>query len=171
MSQDQEPHINLNQAHDETTYERSLIPDTVYRLRFSVLKDGHVQLNCPSQMFVSFILPSSTKLTNDFVVQTFDSLVTLDTATKTILHLFGSGLSAYEMEKSGVLEEAQGTEDGRTEDLTVQYDSVNADESWDEFLRRVKDVGKQWYKEAWVSCEEKSYGRQVVRGVEVPECS
>lgn len=104
-------------------------------------------------------------------LQTFDTLATLETATKAITSQFGSGLSAYGIQKSGVLEEVRGTEDGRTEDLIVQYDSVNADESWDEFLGRVQNVGRSWKKEAWVGGEQKSYGRQVVRGVEVPEYS
>lgn len=53
MSQDTEPHINLNQAHDEVVYTRSLIPDTLYRLRVSVLKDDQGQSSCPSSIFVS----------------------------------------------------------------------------------------------------------------------
>ena len=53
MSQDTEPHMNLNQAHDEAVYARSLIPDTLYRLRVSVHKDDQGQRSCPSNIFVS----------------------------------------------------------------------------------------------------------------------
>jgi hypothetical protein len=103
------------------------------------------------------------------LLQTFKSFDTLETATKTIMGKFGSGLSPYEIQKTGVLEESRGTEDGRTEDLIVQYDSVNADESWNQFLGRIQDVGNGWQREKWVDSELKSYGRQVIRGVEVPE--
>jgi hypothetical protein len=69
------------------------------------------------------------------------------------------------------MEESRGTEDGRTEDLTVQYESASADESWDEFTGRVQNVGSKWRTEKWVDGEQKSYGRQVIRGVEFPEYS
>jgi hypothetical protein len=59
MSQDLEPHSNLNQKHDEMTYQQSLTPDTLYRLRLSVLKDSQGNLTCPSQMFASS--PSSSE--------------------------------------------------------------------------------------------------------------
>lgn len=55
MSQDSEPHINLNQEHDDATFQQSLIPDTLYRLRLSVLKDGAGHVDCPSQMFASVL--------------------------------------------------------------------------------------------------------------------
>jgi hypothetical protein len=53
----------------------------------------------------------------------------------------------------------------------VQYESASADESWDEFTGRVQKVGSGWRTEKWVDGEQRSYGRQVVRGVEVPEYS
>lgn len=56
MSQDREPHLNLNQTHDEAVYQNTLIPNTIYRLRLSILKDSHGDLSCPSQMFVSLSL-------------------------------------------------------------------------------------------------------------------
>jgi hypothetical protein len=69
-------------------------------------------------------------------------------ATSSITSKFGSGLSSYEIRKSGVLEEgARGTEDGRTEDLTLDYDSETADETWGEFLKRLQSVGKDWQTE------------------------
>jgi hypothetical protein len=70
-----------------------------------------------------------------------------------------------------VLDEIRGAEDGRTQDLSIGYDSVTADESWDEFLERVNDIGKTWHTEIQIGCEQKSYGRQIIRGVEIPEYS
>jgi hypothetical protein len=52
------------------------------------------------------------------------------------------------MERFGVLEEgARGTEDGRTEDLTLKYDSQTADESWEELVKRLSTVGEGWQTE------------------------
>lgn len=55
MSQDLEPHLNLNQKHDDAAFQQSLIPDTLYRLRLSVLKDNAGHVDCPSQMFASVL--------------------------------------------------------------------------------------------------------------------
>lgn len=55
MSQALEPHVNLNQEHDDAIHQQSLIPDTLYRLRLSVLKDNEGHINCPSQMFASIL--------------------------------------------------------------------------------------------------------------------
>lgn len=95
----------------------------------------------------------------------------MEEATDTVLGHFGSGLSPYDIQRSGVLQQHRGTEDGRTEDLIIKFDSINADESWDEMVERLREIGKKWHVEKWVDREQKSYGRQVVRGVEVPECS
>jgi len=55
-----------------------------------------------------------------------------------------------------VLEDgAGGTEDGRTEDVTIEYDSETADETWGEFIKRVNSVGTGWETETWMG-EEKS---------------
>ena len=150
MSQDTEPHVNLNYKHDEAVYQRSLIPDILYRLRLSVLKDNAGQADCPSQMFVSDLLSfTHTHRTDCEESKTFQSLTTLQAATSSITGKFGSGLSSYNIQKSGVLEKgAAGTEDGRTEDLTLGYDSETADESWTEFLERLRGVGKSWQTEA-----------------------
>jgi len=153
MSQDFEPHVNLNHDHDEAMAQQNLIPDTLYRLRLSVLKDHEGHINCPSQMF------------------TFKSFKALQEASSSITNAFGSGFSVYDIKRVGVLEEGtRGTEDGRTEDLTLEYDSEIADETWEEFLKRAKGVGKGWQTELWTD-KEKTWGRQVVRGVEVPEYS
>jgi hypothetical protein len=55
MSQDSEPHLNLNQEHEDATFQQSLIPDILYRLRLSVLKDNAGHVDCPSQMFASVL--------------------------------------------------------------------------------------------------------------------
>ena len=47
-------------------------------------------------------------------------------------------------------ESAGGTEDGRTEDLTLEFDSQTADETWEEFIKRVKNVGTGWQTESWM---------------------
>lgn len=86
-------------------------------------------------------------------------------------------MSGYDIVKEGVLEKtAPGFQDGRTEDLTLLFDSEAADETWTEFAKRVKSVGKVsgWKVEEWVEGAAgekvvKDYGRQVVRGVSVPE--
>jgi len=49
---------------------------------------------------------------------------------------------------------AGGTEDGRTEDVTIAYDSETADETWGEFLKRVHSVGTGWGTEAWMGEDE-----------------
>jgi len=60
MSQDLEPHVNLNLEHEAAIFQQSLTPDTLYRLRLSVLKDNNGNVDYPSQMFVcapiSFII-------------------------------------------------------------------------------------------------------------------
>jgi len=60
MSQDLEPHVNLNLEHEAAIFQQSLVPDTLYRLRLSVLKDNNGHVDSPSQMFVcapvSFII-------------------------------------------------------------------------------------------------------------------
>ena len=118
-------------------------------------------------LWVLDILP--LKATNS-CLKTFESITNLEAATKVILNEFTSGISSYQIQKSGVLEEARGVEDGRTEDLTLEYDSVTADEDWGEFMNRLNSVGKNWHTELWNE-KERSYGRQVVRGVETPEYS
>jgi hypothetical protein len=52
MSQDLEPHVNLNRKRDNAISRQHLIPDTLYRLRLSVLRNSEGQSNCPSRVFV-----------------------------------------------------------------------------------------------------------------------
>jgi len=141
MSQDTEPHRQLNkgsahEAHlwDEPTTVTSAIPEPLYRLRISVVKDSEGQDDAPSKIFA---------------FETYNHL--LDACDK-FRDTFGrSELSGYKIEKSGlseVSEGGEGIEDGRTMGLTVEYDSVAADESWGEFLSRLSGVEKPWVRDA-----------------------
>jgi len=79
----------------------------------------------------------------------------LQEAASCITGRFGSGFSTYKLTKLGVLKDgAGGTEDGRTEDVTIAYDSETADETWGEFLKRVHSVGTGWGTEAWMGEDE-----------------
>jgi hypothetical protein len=62
---------------------------------------------------------------------------------------FGGAFSEYEIVKEGVLEgeSGGGTEDGRTEDVMIKFDSQTADESWHEFLGRMDGVKRSWIEE------------------------
>jgi hypothetical protein len=58
MSQDREPHIDLNASHNyamlqETVDSINASPEPLYRLRISVLKDEEGTGDCPIRMFVS----------------------------------------------------------------------------------------------------------------------
>ena len=77
-------------------------------------------------------------------LQTFKFFTVLRTATSSFTSKFGSALSSYKIQRLGVLEERGDTEDGRTEDLTLEYDSESADETWEEFLKRLDVVEKDW---------------------------
>ena len=55
MSQDLEPHVNLNQEHEDAVFQQLLIPDILYRLRVSVLKDNEGDISCPSRVFVCIL--------------------------------------------------------------------------------------------------------------------
>ena len=58
MSQDREPHTDLNAAHNFAMRQEAIdslnaSPEPLYRLRISVLKDGEGTRDCPIRMFVS----------------------------------------------------------------------------------------------------------------------
>ncbi len=60
MSQDREPHLDLNAAHNRSTRQEAYddlntSPEPLYRLRISVLKDQEGTRDCPMRMFVRTI--------------------------------------------------------------------------------------------------------------------
>ncbi|MCJ1435250.1 hypothetical protein MMC27_004622 [Xylographa pallens] len=135
MSQEDEPHVNLNAATEHTAslwHNFSAFPShPVYHLRVSVLHNNEGHGDCPSRMF------------------TFPTLASLSTATRHIDGTFGGAFSEYAIRKDGV--EAPDPEggrrgDGRTEDVVISYDSQTADESWAEFIGRLQKMEGRWVK-------------------------
>jgi len=59
MSNETEPHLNLNARHNQSIHQQGSestdnIPEPLYRLRVSVLKDGEGSKDCPIRMFVRY---------------------------------------------------------------------------------------------------------------------
>ncbi|MCJ1225533.1 hypothetical protein MMC12_002182 [Toensbergia leucococca] len=135
--QEEDGNLNAMPAQPHTLWQKPPgmfgdIPEPLYRLRLSVLNDNEGYGDCPSRMFV------------------FKNLDNLTTATNKIDDVFGGGFSEYKISKSGV--EAPANEGGRlgcgrTENVTIAYDSVTADESWKEFLKRLDKVKHGWTTE------------------------
>ncbi|MCJ1403551.1 hypothetical protein MMC11_006774 [Xylographa trunciseda] len=134
MSQDDEPHVNLNAATEHTAslwQNFSAFPQPVYHLRVSVLHNNEGHGDCPSRMF------------------TFPSLSLLSTATRHIEGTFGGAFSEYTISKDGVeAPDAEGGRrgDGRTEDVVISFDSQTADETWKQFLGRLHKMEGGWVR-------------------------
>ena len=114
----------------------SSIPEPLYRLRIEVLKDNIGAWEAPEHIF------------------TFTSKSAATAAATHFRDTFGSGLSAYSItdgqSNHGDGDAGLDVEDGRTDSLRLSYDSVTADESWKEFLVRLKGVEEGWTKETKV---------------------
>ena len=81
------------------------------------------------------------------LVKTFPTLALLASATRHIDGTFGGAFSEYGIRKEGVeAPDAEGGRrgDGRTEDVVISYDSQTADESWAEFVGRLRRVEGGW---------------------------
>jgi len=144
MSQDREPHLNLNDhshhplaaTHPAHHLWEPAAADNreepLYRLRVSVLKDKEAQGDCPSRVF------------------TFKTLTHVIHASDQITETFGKSFSGYTVKNLGMdIPEAgeQNVEDGRTQALTIEFDSVGANETWKEFLARLVAAERRWMKD------------------------
>jgi len=102
--------------------------EPLWHLRVSVLKDQEARGDCQSRRFAFKSLHHLTHAANQ-----------LDAAFKT-----------FDIKKCGVESpDAMGgrVNDGRSENITIEFDSDTSPESWKTFLGRLKSLEDQWEHE------------------------
>ena len=124
-----------------------------YRLQLSVLVDREARSDCPPRSF-SFSTPQLLTAAVDDIDLVFGSgdafseyTVTKSggvDAPRAVAGSFGPGVSDGDAPESGDGEAPERVEGGRTEMLVIGYDSITADESWNEFLARLHTVESGW---------------------------
>jgi len=109
------------------------IKEPLYHLRVSVLKDSEGRGDCPARVF------------------SFKSLHHLTHAANRLDAAFGG---AFDIRKCGVeTPDAMGgrVNDGRSENITIEFDSGTSPEGWKDFLARLKTLEDEWEHEQEIS--------------------
>ncbi|KAB8301671.1 hypothetical protein EYC80_003506 [Monilinia laxa] len=98
----------------------------IWHVRVTVLKDGDIRGDCPNRIF---------------------SFKTLEDATRAINQVEAAFGETFELKKCGIdSPDAMGgrVNDGRSENITIQFDSNVAKEPWNEFLVRLRELEDNW---------------------------
>ncbi|KAA8572213.1 hypothetical protein MFRU_060g00110 [Monilinia fructicola] len=98
----------------------------IWHLRVTVLKDGDIRGDCPNRIF---------------------SFKTLEDVTRAINQIEAAFGNTFELKKCGIdSPDAMGgrVNDGRSENITIQFDSDVAKEPWNEFLVRLRGLEDNW---------------------------
>ncbi|MCJ1412346.1 hypothetical protein MMC19_006440 [Ptychographa xylographoides] len=121
----------------EPTDQFGKIPEPLYRLRISILHNKQGHHDTPERIFV------------------FPNQKCLSAASAKLSDVFGGAFSTYSIEKRpigarGELTgdgEMENVEDGRTENVLMGFDSQTADESWKEFVGRLRAMEAGWTRD------------------------
>ncbi|ESZ92236.1 hypothetical protein SBOR_7362 [Sclerotinia borealis F-4128] len=107
----------------------------IWHLRVSVLKNGDARGDCPNRIFA------------------FQTLEHVTRAMQQVEDAFGN---TFELKKCGIdSPDAMGgrVNDGRSENVTVEFDEGVTTESWGEFLGRLKGLQDGWANAVEVEVE------------------
>ncbi|KAF7879892.1 uncharacterized protein EAF02_007529 [Botrytis sinoallii] len=118
------PHENMG-AH--TLWKQNSERTTpIWHLRVTVLKNGDARGDCPNRVF---------------------AFKTLEDVTRAINQVEAAFGNTFELKKCGIdSPDAMGgrVNDGRSENITIEFDSNVTRESWAEFLARLKGLEDEW---------------------------
>lgn len=106
------------------------VKEPLWHLRVSVLKDSEGRGDCPSRTFA------------------FQSLHHLTHAVNQLDAAFGS---AFDVKKCGIdTPDAMGgrVNDGRSENITIEFDSDASTEGWPAFMVKLKALEDEWVHES-----------------------
>ncbi|QSZ31505.1 hypothetical protein DSL72_001072 [Monilinia vaccinii-corymbosi] len=140
MNTSDDPSVNLHGngqkvalPHEEvgahTLWKPISPPSTpIWHLRVTVLKNGDARGDCPNRIF---------------------SFKTLEDVTRAISQIETAFGNTFELRKCGIdSPDAMGgrVNDGRSENITIEFDSNVAKESWTEFLARLRALEDEWLR-------------------------
>ncbi|KAF5874050.1 uncharacterized protein Bfra_004056 [Botrytis fragariae] len=118
------PHENMG-AH--TLWKQNSEGTTpIWHLRVTVLKNSDARGDCPNRIF---------------------AFKTLEEVTRAINQVEAAFGNTFELKKCGIdSPDAMGgrVNDGRSENITIEFDSNATRESWAEFLARLKELEDEW---------------------------
>jgi hypothetical protein len=136
------PHANPHHLWEQ--HNRLGTKTPVWHLRVTVLKDQEARGDCPPHIFVSFSPCESRNIHMLIHHQAFPSLEQLARAVNQIEAAFGE---TFDLKKCGIeTPDAMGgrVNDGRSENITIEFDSKVAEGGWKEFLIKLKGLEAEW---------------------------